>query len=229
MKLFGALLLLAALLGPVSAHGPRREWTMPPSPPGVHGHAVPYTCGGKPYTGYVALPWRRVQGTPGVLVGHTWDGLGPMERYRTEQLAGRGYVAFALDVYGTGIRPTNDTAARAAMDRVTSNLTEYNQRSPPEAPCTGPCMTHPVHCTFSRLDCGFAQLTAAADFLNKSALFFNGYCFGGAMALHVARRGDPRLVGVSSFHGELGNLTSQSLDKACCSRTARSSYGGETR
>ena len=90
-------------------------------------------------------------------------------------------------------------------------------------------MTHPVHCAFSRLDCGFAQLTAAADFLNKSALFFNGYCFGGAMALHVARRGDPRLVGVSSFHGELGNLTSQSLDKACCSRPARSSYGGETR
>jgi len=190
MRLVAALVLLVSF-GYVLAHGPRREWTAPPPPPGVHGHALPYTCDGNPYTGYVALPWRRTAGAPGVLVGHTWTGLGPMEQYRTEQLAGAGYVAFALDVYGTGIRPQNDTAAKATMLAVTGDLQEYNRR----------------------LDCGFAQLTMAADFLNKSALFFNGYCFGGAMALHIARRGSPQLLGVSSFHGELGNLTSQSLDK----------------
>jgi len=113
-----------------------------------------------------------------------------MEQYRTRQLAGSGYIAFALDVYGTGIRPQTEAAARGNMTKVTSDLPEYNKR----------------------LDCGFAQLTKAADFINKTAIFFNGYCFGGAMALHTARRGVPKLIGVSSFHGELENLTSQSAD-----------------
>lgn len=33
-------------------------------------------------------------------------GLGEMEKFRSEQLASYGYVVFALDVYGKGIRPT---------------------------------------------------------------------------------------------------------------------------
>jgi len=185
-----SLAIVLSCFAVVTAHGPRREWVAPPSPPGVTGHAVNYQCDGQSYTGYVALPWRRVKGTPGVLVGHTWMGLGAMEQYRTRQLAGSGYIAFALDVYGTGIRPRTEASARGNMTKVTSDLPEYNKR----------------------LDCGFSQLIKAADYINASALFFNGYCFGGAMALHTARRGVPKLIGVSSFHGELENLTSQSAD-----------------
>jgi dienelactone hydrolase len=56
----------------------------------------------------------------GVLVGHTWLGLAEMEKYRAEQLAAHGYVAFALDVYGKGIRSASRrlTLSRHAWCRI---------------------------------------------------------------------------------------------------------------
>ena len=39
---------------------------------------------------------------PAVLVVHEWWGLNYYARDRAEQLAGLGYVAFALDMYGKG-------------------------------------------------------------------------------------------------------------------------------
>ena len=38
-----------------------------------------------------------------------------------------------------------------------------------------------------------------------------GYCFGGAMVLHMARQGSP-LAGVASFHGNLGTQLSPQPD-----------------
>ena len=43
---------------------------------------------------------------PGVLIIHEWNGLGDYVKNRAEQLASEGYVAFAMDMYGKGIRPT---------------------------------------------------------------------------------------------------------------------------
>ena len=103
-----------------------------------------------------------------------------------------GYVAFAVDVYGRGIRPTNESAAEAAMDKVLSNLTSFHHR----------------------LLRGVELLTSMKEGppVNKSGLAANGYCFGGVMVLELARLGVEGLVGVSSFHGELANLTAQSND-----------------
>ena len=64
------------------------------------------------YTGYVAYPTEYAQESepataPGVLIAHQWYGLGDMEMYRAEEMASTlGHVAFALDVYGTGVRAT---------------------------------------------------------------------------------------------------------------------------
>ena len=41
---------------------------------------------------------------PGVLVAHAWGGRGDHEQHRAEQLAELGYVGFALDMFGKGIR-----------------------------------------------------------------------------------------------------------------------------
>ena len=50
--------------------------------------------------------------------------------------------------------------------------------------------------------------------VNATALFADGYCFGGQMVLELARTGqEPGLLGVASFHGELGNLTSMAEDQ----------------
>ena len=181
-------------------HGAPREFQLPPVPAGVTAHDVSYECLGRAYTGYVAMPTPRdaadataVRALPAVLVGHTWTGLGDMERYRTAQMAKQGFVAFALDVYGTGVRPTTEPEARGNMSKVESNVTDF----------------------YARLDCGLSQLlaTAVGDVsVNKSQLFANGYCFGGQMVLELARRQIPHLRAVSSFHGELSNLLPNRTD-----------------
>jgi dienelactone hydrolase len=58
--------------------------------------------------------YRYVQGKrPGALAVHEWKGLGDYVKRRTEQLARLGYVAFAADIYGKGIRPNNPKDAAA--------------------------------------------------------------------------------------------------------------------
>ena len=66
-----------------------------------------------------------------------------------------------------------------------------------------------------RLQYGLRLLTSMKEgpAVNVSGLAANGYCFGGLMVLELARLGAPGLVGVSSFHGELANLTTQANDK----------------
>lgn len=185
----------------VSPHGLPRPFQLPPTPSNVVTRSISYQCDGKTYEGFAAIPSTTRQARPGVLIGHTWTGLGPMEQYRAAQVASKlGFVAFALDVYGTGVRPTTQAAAKIEMNKVLSNLTDFHRR----------------------VECGMSQLMATTTpqgtpngaHVNASLLFANGYCFGGVMVLELARRGKyPSLKAVSSFHGELGNLTSQSTDR----------------
>lgn len=194
-------LFLLSLLPLASPHGLPREFDLPPTPPNVRVHDVSYTCNGLSYQGYAAIPLSTGGGEeerPGVLIGHTWTGLGLMEKYRAAQIASKlGFVAFALDVYGTNIRPTDDTAAKIEMDKILQNVTDFH----------------------SRINCGLQQLLTTSSHggsgcsVNSSLIFANGYCFGGVMMLELARLGTANLQAVASFHGELGNLTSQTNDK----------------
>ncbi len=74
-----------------------------------------YKQGDTVLEGYLAyddsFPGKR----PGVLVVHEWYGLGQHAKTKAEELAKLGYVAFAADIYGKGIRPaTNEEAAKVA-------------------------------------------------------------------------------------------------------------------
>ena len=126
----------------------------------------------------------------GVIVGHQWMGLGDMERYRCDQLAAAGYFAFALDVYGKGVRPTTVAEAQGNVSAVEKNLTDFHAK-----------LRHAV------------EMVKGFGLINQTHMFANGYCFGGEMVLELARLGVPEVKGVASFHGELGNLTAQSSDK----------------
>jgi len=60
---------------------------------------VEYPADGRVMIGHLALPagtGRR----PGVLIGHEGIGLNDFQRRRADQLAERGYVAFAMDYHG---------------------------------------------------------------------------------------------------------------------------------
>lgn len=50
--------------------------------------------------GYLAKPAGSAEGLPGLIVIHEWWGLNDNIRRVTERLAGEGYVALAVDLYG---------------------------------------------------------------------------------------------------------------------------------
>lgn len=140
---------------------------------------VPYEHGGVPLLGYAAvdpsLPWPR----PGVLVCHMWKGLVPFVRERTRALAALGYVAFALDLYGRGVRPqTNEEAARE-MGRLVQDIPLLRARA----------------------RAGLARL-ADSPLVRGCEVAALGYCFGGGVALELARDGAD-LAAAVSFHGLL--------------------------
>lgn len=50
--------------------------------------------------GYVAMPEDAAEPLPGIIVIHEWWGLNDNIRAMTERLAGEGYIALAVDLYG---------------------------------------------------------------------------------------------------------------------------------
>jgi dienelactone hydrolase len=141
---------------------------------------VEYTDGDVVLEGFVAWDDAKPgQTVPGVLVVHQWMGLTDYEQSRCRQLAELGYVAFALDIYGKGIRPANpqDAAKQAGVYKSDRKL--YRQR----------------------LNLGLEQLKQRPG-VAKNRLAAIGYCFGGTGVLELARSG-AELSGVVSFHGGL--------------------------
>ena len=84
------------------------------------------TVDGVEVTGYLARPVGAEGPLPGVIVIHEWWGLNDNIRSMAEQLAGEGYRALAVDLYGGETADTPDGAAtlmRASMEH-TEALTE---------------------------------------------------------------------------------------------------------
>lgn len=50
--------------------------------------------------GYVAMPEDAAEPLPGIIVIHEWWGLNDNIRAMAEQIAGEGYIALAIDLYG---------------------------------------------------------------------------------------------------------------------------------
>lgn len=116
---------------------------------------------------------------PGILIIHDWDGLGEYEKSRAQQVAALGYVAFALDMYGQGIRPANPKASAKESSKY------KNDRALMRA----------------RAQAGLEQLRRHPLVANQE-LAVMGYCFGGTTSLELARSG-AAIKGAISFHGHL--------------------------
>jgi dienelactone hydrolase len=140
---------------------------------------VEYKHGDVVLEGYLAYDDAVSALRPGVLIVHDWTGVGSYVKQRAEQLAKMGYVAFAADIYGKGIRPNNpkDAAVQATIYR--------NDR---------PLMR-------DRARAGLKVLQESR-LVNPAQIAAIGYCFGGGAVLELARSGAP-VAGVVSFHGNL--------------------------
>lgn len=71
--------------------------------PAVEVEAQPVTYGtvnGEAVTGYLARPVDAAEPLPGLIVIHEWWGLNDNIKMMTERLAGEGYTALAVDLFG---------------------------------------------------------------------------------------------------------------------------------
>lgn len=140
---------------------------------------IEYSLGEQAFTGYLAYDKAITTPRPGVLVVHEWWGHNDYARTRAEQLAGLGYTALALDMYGTGKVTEHPSDAMAFMKEATKN---------PEA----------VKARFL-IAKSILEQQPSTDPEKIAAI---GYCFGGGVVLNMARAGVD-LDGVASFHGSL--------------------------
>ena len=166
MRLIAASLLVTVFLNPADAE--------------IKSQVVHYSDGDVALEGFVAWDSAKVEKpVPGVLVVHQWLGLTDYEKSRCKQLAELGYVAFALDVYGKGIRPANQPEAAKQAGVYKKDRELYRRR----------------------LTIGLEQLRGMEG-VAKNRIAAIGYCFGGTGAIELARSGAD-ISGVVSFHGGL--------------------------
>ena len=154
-------------------------WITPAASAALQTETVEYRHGDTVLEGYLAYDDAQPGKRPGVLVVHEWMGLGPYAKRRAEQLARLGYVAFAADMYGKGVRAVD----HAEASRLSGVYRQDRQ-----------LMRARIQAALEAL-----KANPRTDPLRTAGI---GYCFGGTSVLELARSGAD-VLGVASFHGSL--------------------------
>lgn len=150
-----------------------------------------YKQDNKDYEGYFAEPANLNGKVPGVLLIHEWTGLGDYVKGRANQTAQLGYVSFAMDMYGKGIRVEDHDHEKAGKlsGAYSSDKTLM----------------------LSRIDKAVEVLKSHPN-VDPARISIIGYCFGGRAAVEYALAGRD-VKSTSSFHGVLPSATLQSAKK----------------
>jgi dienelactone hydrolase len=146
-------------------------------------HDIDYRDDAVNLRGYLAYDEKTSERRPGVLVFHEGMGLGEFAMARARMLAELGYVALAADMFG------NRRQAR--------NLQEV-------ARLVGDLRNEPQTLR-ARGRAALATLIALPQ-VDANRMAAIGFCFGGSVALELARDGAD-LKAVVSFHGVLATKT----------------------
>lgn len=140
---------------------------------------IEYKSGDLTFEGFLAYDTANKGLKPGVMIVHNWMGVTAETESKAIEVAKLGYIAFAGDIYGKGVRPKDAAEAGALAGKYKADLKTLRERA-----------------------------LLAVEALKKqkgvdtNKIFVTGYCFGGTTAIELARSGaDVR--GVVSFHGGL--------------------------
>ncbi|HHO46964.1 MAG TPA: dienelactone hydrolase family protein [Desulfobacteraceae bacterium] len=140
---------------------------------------VSYSSGGTEMKGYLAYDDAVDARRPAILVVHEWWGINDYARKRAEMLAGLGYTALAVDMYGEGRTAAHPEDAGKFAAEIRGNLPVAKER-------------------FSAA----IEILKNEPTVDPDNIAAIGYCFGGGVVLEMARQGID-LDGVVSFHGSL--------------------------
>jgi dienelactone hydrolase len=144
-----------------------------------------YSSGSKKYEGYYKDKGKKA---PLVFILHDWDGITEYEIKRAEMLEAQGYSVFIADLFGQGIRPTEN------KDKMQHTGELYKDRKKMNA----------------LMQAGLKQAKKLG--LNIKNMVVMGYCFGGAAVLELARSGQVA-KGFATFHGGLQTPEGQNYKK----------------
>ena len=152
---------------------------------------IEYSYEGSLFEGFLCYDESRRGRGPAVMIAHAWAGRSEFECNKARALAARGYVGFALDLYGRGVLGTNPEQNAALMQPLLSDRPQLQ----------------------ARLNAAL-QAMSTQPMVDPARVAAMGYCFGGLCVLDMARSGAP-LRGVVSFHGLLnkpGNTDGRAID-----------------
>jgi dienelactone hydrolase len=139
---------------------------------------IEYSVDGTRMVGHFAIDDERPGRRPSVLVCHEGPGLDEHAKGRAERLAGLGYAAFALDYHGEG-KPLERDEMMGRLGTLMGDPDKIRE--------------------LARAGLG---ILLAQDGVDATRLAAIGYCFGGTMALELARSGSDLGV-VVGFHSGL--------------------------
>lgn len=142
---------------------------------------IGYAVGDATHQGYLAYDDEIAEPRPGIVIVHEWWGVNDYIVKRAHMLAELGYTALAIDMFAGRTAASPDEAG-ALMNGVLGDM-ETGTRA---------------------LEAGYDLLLNQTG-VDRERTAAIGYCFGGAMVLHMARIGMP-LSAVASFHGALGSF-----------------------
>lgn len=140
---------------------------------------VEYKSGDLTFEGFLAYDTANKGLKPGVMIIHNWMGVTTETESKAIEVAKLGYIAFAGDIYGKGVRPKDAAEAGALAGKYKADLKTLRERA-----------------------------LLAVEALKKqkgvdtNKIFVTGYCFGGTTAIELARSGAD-IRGVVTFHGGL--------------------------
>ena len=130
-----------------------------------------------PVSGFLARPADATDNLPGVILIHEWWGLNDNIRAMAEQVAGHGYVALAVDLYGGKIAQ-NAVEARELVGLSMKNSAAIEQN----------------------LRQAYSYLTTEAGAVRVGTL---GWCFGGGWSLNTALLMPANIDATVIYYGRL--------------------------
>lgn len=156
---------------------PTEAATTPPAQDATALEVVYGEVDGKPVRGTLARPKGAEGPLPGLIVIHEWWGLNDNIRQMTQRLAGEGYTALAVDLYGRLQTADQPDRAMQLMKSVVEN--------------PGPAE---------------ANLRAAYQYLETQEkapkIGVIGWCFGGGWSLHTALLLPDRIDATVIYYGQ---------------------------